>query len=727
MTVFKTQFGAQPPAPQIAHRDPSPPPAGTPRQAADFRPDIQGLRALAVSLVLLFHLWPNRLGGGYIGVDIFFVISGFLITSHLVAHPPRNARGLAEFWGRRIRRLLPASFLVLFSTIVVSRLIAPDTQWANTARDIRGATLYVLNWRLAENSVDYLASENALSPVQHFWSLSVEEQFYLIWPILILSLTVWALRRQRDQLRTAFAGLAVVVTASLAYSIYATANDPPFAYFVTPTRIWELGIGGILAVSLAGRARYKRGFIAGSAPAYVRVILTLIGLGAILYAAYFYTDATPFPGWQAAIPVLGCALLIGIGPGGKKTQLIDRILANRPAQWLGDISYSVYLWHWPLIVLLPTASGDHLGRLDKVAIIAASLLLAALTKTHVEDRFRRQRSRSLKPTFAFAAAAMAILVGLSALQLVEVDRRQVAAQTELTRALSGDQACFGANALAPGANCKIADSGPVVPAPAQAATDKSDAYDKGCREVAPFSKTVSCTYGDPGGDVSIALVGNSHAVHWLPAIDRIAKSSHWKVTTYLASACSPSNARSQWPTSADERGCFDWGQRVQADIADKNFDLVVMSNSSGGIAKGATNRKESLAIWAAGYRQYLDKLTANGTRVAVIRDDPYPLPSIGAVPDCLAENPNHLLACAGKRSVWVRGDPLADASKELGSDRVDLINMTDFFCTATICPAVIGGVVVYSDGHHITKTYSESLAPFLAKPLTRMVAAAIRR
>ena len=183
----------------------SPPPAGARRKTSDCRPDIQGLRALAVSLVILFHLWPNRLGGGYIGVDIFFVISGFLITSHLVAHPPRNTRGLAEFWGRRIRRLLPASFLVLFATTVVSRLIAPETQWSNTARDLRGATLYVLNWRLAGSSVDYLAAENAPSPAQHFWSLSVEEQFYLIWPVLILALMLWALRKERDQLQTAFA------------------------------------------------------------------------------------------------------------------------------------------------------------------------------------------------------------------------------------------------------------------------------------------------------------------------------------------------------------------------------------------------------------------------------------------------------------------------------------------------------------------------------------------
>ncbi|MBC7596008.1 MAG: acyltransferase, partial [Kineosporiaceae bacterium] len=263
MAVSETQPETHSPK----HHSKIPPPTDGQRKASDFRPDIQGLRALAVSLVLLFHLWPNRLGGGYIGVDIFFVISGFLITSHLVAHPPRNARGLAEFWGRRIRRLLPASLLVLFSTIVVSRLIAPETQWANTARDVRAATLYALNWRLAGNSVDYLASENASSPVQHFWSLSVEEQFYLIWPILILGLMLWALRSQRDQLRTAFAGLAVVVAASLAYSIYETAYDPPLAYFVTPTRIWELGIGGILAVSLARRTRDKRGFMADSAPA----------------------------------------------------------------------------------------------------------------------------------------------------------------------------------------------------------------------------------------------------------------------------------------------------------------------------------------------------------------------------------------------------------------------------------------------------------------------------
>ena len=378
-----------------------------------------------------------------------------------------------------------------------------------------------------------------------------------------------------------------------------------------------------------------------------------------------------------------------------------------------------------MIILLPNISGDNLGRLDKVVIIAASLLLAALTKTHVEDRFRRQRSRSLKPTFAFAALGMAILVALSVLQITEVDRHQVTAQEKLQKALSGGQECFGANALAPGADCKIADSGPVVPAPAQAVDDRSDAYDKDCPEYGPFSGTASCVYGDPDGDISIALVGNSHAVHWLPAIDRVAKQSHWKITTYFALACGPSYARSQWPKrSNNEQGCFDWGQRVLANVAKKNFELVVMSASNGGLAKGAKDPGQSQRIWESGYRKYLGQLTADGTHVAVIRDVPFPGTTIKSIPDCIAVHRDDLLNCSAKRSVWVRDDPLAAAALQLGSKRVDVVDLNNYFCTDKVCPGVIGGVIVYFDAHHLTKTYSETLAPFLAKPLGRAVSAA---
>ncbi|MGN6742482.1 MAG: acyltransferase family protein, partial [Amnibacterium sp.] len=199
---------------------------GAERVRRGVRGDIQALRAAAVTMVLLYHLWPKRLTGGFTGVDVFFVISGFLITTHLLAHPPRRARDLLAFWSRRIRRLLPASLLVLLVTLAASRLFAPATTWSSTAAQVRAAALYVVNWRLADDSVDYLASQDAPTPVQHFWSLSVEEQFYLVWPILILLLVLTArlLRTNRGAVVTG--GLGVVVALSLAYSVAETAAEP---------------------------------------------------------------------------------------------------------------------------------------------------------------------------------------------------------------------------------------------------------------------------------------------------------------------------------------------------------------------------------------------------------------------------------------------------------------------------------------------------------------------
>ena len=245
------------------------------RGATAVRTDIQGLRALAVSLVVVYHLWPTGLTGGFVGVDVFFVISGFLITLHLMQKPPSGPRDLATFWGRRVRRLLPASLLVLATTLVLSRLLAPDTQWGNTAKQARAATLYVVNWVLANDSVDYLAAENAPSPVQHFWSLSVEEQFYFVWPILILGMVLLARRLRANQDLAVLGGLAVLVVASLGYSIWDTHSNPPSAYFVTPTRMWELGIGGLLAVVVAVRQRRGLGHLL---PPGARTVLAWVGL-----------------------------------------------------------------------------------------------------------------------------------------------------------------------------------------------------------------------------------------------------------------------------------------------------------------------------------------------------------------------------------------------------------------------------------------------------------------
>ncbi|MDR2996939.1 MAG: acyltransferase, partial [Microbacterium sp.] len=277
----------------------------TPREPRAVRADIQALRALAVGLVVLYHFWPKRLTGGYVGVDVFFVISGFLITSHLISKPPRNLLDLGNFWGRRVRRLLPASFLVLLVTLGASLIWAPATMWSNIAKQVAASAMYVENWFLAAESVDYLAADNAATPVQHFWSLSVEEQFYIVWPLLIaLALLMAARAGWKGKRRVMTLAVGTVVVLSLGVSIVLTATDPAAAYFVSWTRFWELGVGGVIAGVFPLIQRWL-----DRAPV-ARPVLALAGLIAVVISAVAYVPATPFPGVAAMLPVLGTAAVI---------------------------------------------------------------------------------------------------------------------------------------------------------------------------------------------------------------------------------------------------------------------------------------------------------------------------------------------------------------------------------------------------------------------------------
>jgi peptidoglycan/LPS O-acetylase OafA/YrhL len=693
------------------------------------RTDIQGLRAVAVSLVLLYHLWPNRLSGGFTGVDVFFVISGFLITAHLLAHPPRRARNLFEFWSRRVRRLLPASLLVLIVTLAVSRLVAPDTQWENTARDVRAAALYVVNWRLANNAVDYLAAENAASPVQHFWSLSVEEQFYFVWPILILLLVGVAVTLRWRLVPTVIAGLGAGVAASLWFSVHETALNPAAAYFVTPTRMWELGIGGLLAALLSGRALgRRRSSEAVPLPAAVRAGLAWAGLAAMVCTAFVYTGRTPFPGYQALLPVLGTAAVIAAAspitwwsPGP--------LLAVRPMQWLGDISYSVYLWHWPMIVLVPSMTGRPLADTDKIAIIAASLVLATLTKRYVEDRFRTGNwGRPLFKPFALGALAMAVVVAGTAAQVTEAHHRATLAQHRLQRAIQNPQPCFGAAALAAPDRCRAAKSAakdaPLTPAPLQAAKDKSDAYPDvsggpDCFAYLPSVPIRECERGDLHSDVDVVLVGNSHAGEWVPTLESIAATEHWKLTLLLASECAYADVLEHFSTTRQSQACRDWTHGVTQRITELHPDLVVMTNRISLGVLGST-WEESLAKYSDGYRAVIAKLRAAQLNVVGIRDTPAPGKSL---PDCLASHPDDHSACDGTRAKWLPVEPLTKAVAALADPGATEVDLTDHICEPVTCPAVVGGVPVYFDGSHLSATYARTLAPYLRPYLVKALTA----
>ncbi|CAA9313886.1 MAG: hypothetical protein AVDCRST_MAG61-1923 [uncultured Friedmanniella sp.] len=669
-----------------------------------------------MGLVLLYHLWPNRLTGGFVGVDVFFVISGFLITTHLLAKPPRRMADLTVFWARRIRRLLPASLTVLAVTAVATRLVAPEIQWLEAARQTRSAALYVVNWRLANDAVDYSAADNAATPVQHFWSLSVEEQFYLGWPVLIAVLVLLAALLRWQPVAVIRGGLVVVVVVSLFYGIWLTDTDQARAYFVTPTRVWELGVGGLLAAAIAGRTS------SGSAAGPARTALVWAGLLAIAWSGITYTAQTPFPGWHALLPVLGAAAVIAAAdPRG--TAAPGRLLAARPVQWLGDVSYAVYLWHWPMIILLPSISGN-LGRLDKAAILLATLVLAGLTKRFVEDPFRTgKKGAPLYRPYLGAALGMGLVVGMATVQLAEVEHRQRTEEARLEAAVQRGGSCFGAPALGNPDDCPPQTSGTIVPSPAQAVQDRYDAehkllHDQDCWATRRTFEPRTCVFGDPQGPTEVALVGNSHAAQWMAAMDEIGAREGWRITTFFAHKCGNSDTEQDFGNTEQTQGCRAWVRWTTKEIRDGSYDMVVMSNR---LSKEGKDQppEQAREAFTRGYEAVLRQWQNSDLVVVGLHDTPWPGATIGHVPECLSENPDDYETCSGPRSKWEPSDPLHKAIETVDDRRIRSISLNDQLCGPTRCSAVVGGVTVYSDYSHLTTTYVKTLAPYLQRELVR--------
>jgi peptidoglycan/LPS O-acetylase OafA/YrhL len=706
----------------------------TSRNGRRFRADIQGLRAVAVSLVVVYHLVPASLTGGFVGVDVFFVISGFLITSHLVSKLPRNGADLVNFWRSRIRRLLPASLLVILAALVASRLVAPATRWHDVGMQAIASALYVQNWTLSAQSVDYLAAENAATALQHFWSLSVEEQFYLVWPVLILAAGAVASRRGLPALGLIRVVVVGVFAASLLASVILTAAEPASAYFVTPTRMWELAAGGLVAVFPTAFARL-------SAPA--AGLLAWVGIGGVVAAAVLYDGSVPFPGVAALLPVLSTALVIGVAARARFSPA--GALGMGPVQWLGDVSYSVYLWHWPLIVLVPYVSGGSLGALDRTVIVITTLLLAAATKAWVEDPFRRarvedpfrrarvedpfrrarvedpfRRARVAGPSrtgalplapLRFALAGMVVISLLAGLLLLEVRHREQVAVARLSAAVNGDDPCFGAAALHAGADrCPVNPSAPVVPTAELAARDKSAAYADDCWTGAPYDRRRTCTYGD--GPTQVALVGNSHAGQWLPALQPLADELGLTITTYLVSQCNASDAPLRFDTAEKTQGCLDWGRWAQGQTQGDRYDLVITSERNSLPVRGvAAAEQEDAAV--QGYAGYLARWSEAKTKILIIKDTPDPGRTLRSVPDCVAANAENWAVCSGSRSEWASLDPLVTAAAKADDERIQTVDLTDLICDPERCNGVTGGVVTYFDASHLTATYAATLAPYL--------------
>lgn len=686
-----------------------------------FRPDIEGLRAVAVLLVVLYHAEVPGISGGFVGVDVFFVISGFLITQLLLRELGRDGRiSVTGFYARRFVRLLPAASVVLAVSVAAAWFWMPPVRFRGIALDALWTVAYGMNYRLAAQGTDYLASAQTPSPLQHFWSLAVEEQFYVGWPLLIGAVALVRLRPRRRHhggrhRHTTISHrlvviLGLVIPGSFALSVWQTDASAPWAYFGAHTRAWELAVGALIAVI------GPRTTTAGPRTA---VLIGLVGLACVIVAAVRFSVETPFPGSAAALPVLGTAAVIAAGQVRQLPPLRWTVL-----QHIGRLSYSWYLWHWPVLIIGQPALGAEPTLGVNLALAAFAFLLAGLTYAAVENPVRRRpafkagswRGLGLGAGLSASAAMLAVVALAAPLRQLPVGD----AASEVTA--GGSEASAGDTLAALVAAGSAATTVPanLKPSLLDAPRDSPPIYQDAChRAFADVDVQKPCIYGDPAGTATIVLYGDSHAGHWFDALDAIAKQRRMRLAVVTKSSCAAADVRIYDVVLKREyRECQQFHAAATTHIATLKPALIVISSSgdAGRVPSVADNRQDR--AWADGWADTVRTAAATGARVVVIEDTPWPHSD---VPECLSANAAAIGACATPLREAIRlpnrRRMIAEAVTAAGATVVD---PTAWLCTATVCPAVVGNLLVYRDSSHLTTAYSAALAPVLAEKLPAM-------
>ncbi len=703
------------------------------------RADVQGLRALAVGVVVLDHLGIGLVAGGFVGVDVFFVVSGFLITSLLLREIVEGGRvRIGAFYARRARRILPAATVVLVAVTVASTLLLPLARAVRVGVDVVWASLFVGNVRLAREGTDYFTADLPPSPVQHFWSLAVEEQFYVVWPAalaLVTALAVWRARRRgtstpvlrpvADRVLGPVTVLVVLAwVASFVWSVVLTRAEPTAAYFSTPARAWELATGALLALAAARGLRL---------PARGRALVATTGLAAILVAVLAYGPGTPFPGWQAAVPVLGTAAVLAAGDDGHAHGLA-RLLVVRPATWLGDISYSLYLWHWPVILLTPAAlAATPFAPVPTVVrlllVVGLSLALATTSYHLVEAPFRRparpwsttRRSLVLWP--AAVAVVLASVAWSGSYRESELDRRAEASASfddaavppELRTARTGEAVH---DAIA--ASLDRAAAGGPVPFPVRNDLANLDAdrprYPSRCFAQGSAEDSDICPLGDVGADTRVVLVGDSHAQMWLPGLDEAGQRDGFEVVPIVKFGCPPSDLRVREvdePGDPEFTSCYAWRTWALEQVASLSPDTAVVVSRTPPpgmvLAPGVTQEQ----AWRTAVGDLATSLRASAGRVVLGGDVSYlrrdPAQCVGRADASMAECTVTADATTATFNRLTR-----QAAADAGADFADLDSLV---CVRGRCPMVVADVVTYHDAQHVSATWAREVDERLAELL----------
>jgi peptidoglycan/LPS O-acetylase OafA/YrhL len=697
---------------------------------AGFRPDIEGLRAVAVLAVVLFHAGVPGVGGGFVGVDVFFVISGFLITGMLWREVSSTGTvRLGRFYGARARRLLPASAAVGVITAIGSAILLPPLEVRGVIGDGIASALYVGNYRFAQQGIDYFAADRPPSAFQHYWSLGVEEQFYLVWPALIIA-AAWLIRRAR---RRTGAGapssttpsllvLTLVAAASFAVSLVATHTAPPVAFFSLPTRAWQLAVGGLVALTATQWRRL---------PPLAAAITGWAGLAVILLACNELGATTPYPGTAALLPVLGTALVIGAGCA-TPVQGCGRVLAVAPMRAIGRVSYSWYLWHWPVLLLAPALLGHPLGLAGRLAAAAVSAGLAVLTLRLIENpiRFAAPLRRSATASLAVGgvATAVAVCVGIAALVLVPTPvGRSLAAQT-LTGTLGPplvggtiDQYNAVLQRDVAQVQAAVAASADREDVPSNLDPPLADANPKSQAERTPYwtkcmveyrqVEQPECAMGDTASPTTVALIGDSNAWMWVTGFQQVTEQRHWRLQLLGKGACPVLDL----PTIIYGRKyteCDQWSSQTIARLQAEHPRLIVLSLSRRygaryNIPAGFTSYDPA---WIDSMTRLVQQLRGTGAQVLVL--GPIPDPQ-SVVPTCLSVHLHDATTCSPLRSVAVNEPGITAEAAAVKAGGGQYTDLTELFCTAERCPVIIGHTLAYFDRKHTTIEYARLLAPVL--------------
>ena len=697
-------------APDGAEILPSGDESGAPPGDRRFRPDVQGLRALAVTLVVLFHAGVPGLTGGFVGVDVFFVISGFVISGLLLRERANSGKtSLLTFYARRAKRILPASTLVILATILASFHWLGFIRGASVASDGRWAAVFLENFHAISVGTDYFGAHQAISPLLHYWSLAVEEQFYLVFPLLFM-VAATVLRRRNPRLRLGIL-LAIVIAGSLALSITQTHSDPIVAYYSPFTRAWELALGGLVACVGPALVRMDK---------RVAAILSWLGVAGILVAGFVYSGATAYPGSAAILPVGATALVIAAGfaaPRFGAEWLLGRWLVIK----LGDISFSLYLWHFPVLVIAAQAATHPLSGLERTQLVALAVALSIATYALLENPVRHAKSLSAQPGRSIAiGVGLVISTVLIASALVNIPGGSTSqgAASRSTRPVASSAGLDQVRAqVAAGATLRQLPA-PLIPPLTTKPSFVGSIPDTCVVSKEQVSQIQPCILGDTASTRTMVLLGDSQAAVFAEGFDQMAKVHHYRLVVLAKDECPPWLASYVTTSGGVFPACDAWHKFEVSSILSLHPDAVVVAGASG---KNWQSSSEIRAI-----NDLVRVLSPSVAKIAILSNMPSFLGRLPSLipPNCLLSHPDDLKLCNLSASSWHRSQlafrvTLQSAAKLSGAK---FVNIDDLFCTQITCPVVVARHQVYFDFYHIMASYGSFVSPALwelLKPVLR--------